>query len=206
MTNDVLPGKATATNIGMLKAILVLVLSLATVAVVTSGAVFTDSQAVGGNAFTTGTVDLSASPASAAVSFDGMMPGDSVTAPITVNNDGTVQYRYAVTSTATNADSKDLAAQLDMTIKSAVTDCTSGGFAADGTVLYGPAALGDTTGIDVIGDPSQGGQAGDRTLSAAASEELCFRVSLPSSTGPAFEGATTTATFTFNAEQVASNP
>jgi len=91
MANEVLPGKAIATNIGMLKAALVLVLSLATVAVVTSGAIFTDSQAIGGNAFTTGTVDLSASPASAAVSFDGMMPNDSVTAPITVSNDGTVQ-------------------------------------------------------------------------------------------------------------------
>jgi hypothetical protein len=56
-----------------------------------------------------------------------------------------------------------------------------------------------------VGDASQGSQAGDRSLDAATSEILCFRVSLPSSTGNAFQGATTTATFTFSAEQTANN-
>jgi hypothetical protein len=190
---------------GLLKAGLAFGLSLATVLVVVTGAIFTDSQAVGSNTFTTGTVDLSASPASAAVTFDGMLPGDTVTSPITVSNDGTVQYRYAVTSTATNADSKALMAQLDMTIKSGVTTCSTGGFGTDGTVLYGPGDLGSVAGINVIGDPAQGAQTGDRTLAASASEVLCIQVSLPSSTGNAYQDATTTATLTFNAEQVANN-
>jgi len=190
----------------LVKAGLVFALSVSAVAVVTTGAIFTDSQGVGGNTFTTGTVDLTAAPASAALTFDGMVPGDTVTAPITVSNGGIVQFRYAVTSTATNADSKGLAAQLDSTIKTGVTTCTNAGFGTDGSVLYGPADLGSVAGINVIGDPAQGAQAGDRTLAASSSEVLCVQVQLPASTGNAFQNATTTATFTFNAEQVSSNP
>ncbi len=74
------------------------------------------------------------------------------------------------------------------------------------TVLYGPAELGSTTGIDVIGSPAQGFQAGDRTLAASASDVLCFLVSLPLSTGNSFQGLTTTPTFDFAAEQTKNNP
>ena len=190
----------------ILKAGLVFALSLSAVGIVATGAIFTDSQADGANTFTTGTVDLAAAPASAAVAFSGMVPGDTVTAPITVSNAGSVQYRYSVTSTATDADGKGLAAQLDMTIKTGVTTCTNGGFGTDGNVLYGPGDLGSVAGIDVIGDPSQGAQAGDRTLAASATEVLCVQVALPSATGNAFESAATTGTLTFDAEQVASNP
>jgi Camelysin metallo-endopeptidase len=154
-------------------------------------------------AFTTGSLELSVSPASAAVSFREMAPGDRVTAPITVRNDGTLSYRYSVTSFATNADSKALAGQLDLTIKTGVTTCTDRGFAADGTVLYGPGALGSVAGVGVIGDPLQGFQTGDRTLDAIEHEVLCVQVALPPGTRNAFQGASTTATFTFDAEQAA---
>jgi len=49
-------------------------------------------------------------------------------------------------------------------------------------------------------------QAGDRTLAASASEILCFNVSLPSGTGNAYQGLTSTATFAFQAEQTTNNP
>ena len=166
-------------------------------------AVFTDTASVPGNTFSTGNVDISTSPTSALVTFSDMMPGDVVTAPLTVTNAGGGQLRYAVTSTTTE---DTLAAQLDLTVKSGVTTCTNGGFGASGSVLYGPADLGSTGGINVIGDSAQGAQAGDRTLNAAASEVLCFQVSLPLSTGDAYQSLTTTATFAFNAEQTANNP
>ena len=166
-------------------------------------ALFTDTASVPGNTFSTGTVDISTSPASALVTFSGMAPGDQVTNPITVTNAGTLALRYAVTSTTTE---NTLAAQLDLTIKSGVTTCTNAGFGTDGTVRYGAADLGSTTGINVIGDPTQGAQAGDRTLAASASEILCFNVSLPLSTGNTYQGLTTTATFAFQAEQTANNP
>ncbi len=166
-------------------------------------AIFTDTASVPANTFTTGTVDISTSPTTALVTFSGMAPNDQVTNPITVSNLGTLQFRYAVTSTTTE---NTLAAQLDLTIKSGVTTCTNGGFGTDGTVVYATGDLGSTTGVNVIGNPAQGSQAGDRTLNASASEVLCFNVSLPSSTGNTYQGLTSTATLAFQAEQTSSNP
>ena len=166
-------------------------------------ALFTDTASVPGNTFSTGTVDITTSPTTALVTFSAMAPGDQVTAPVTVTNAGTLQLRYAVTSTTTE---DVLAAELDLTIKSGVTTCTNGGFGADGTVVYAAADLGSTTGINVVGDPAQGAQAGDRTLNASANEILCFNVSLPTSATNAAQGLTTTATFAFEAEQTSSNP
>jgi len=182
---------------------LLFALAIATAIVTTTGAIFTDTESVGGNAFDTGNVDISTSPTSAVVSFTNMAPGDVVTNPLTVSNDGSLQLRYAVTSTTTE---DTLAAQLDMTIKTGVTACTNEGFDTDGTVVYGPDDLGSTTGVNVIGDPTQGAQSGDRTLNASASEDLCFQVSLPLSTGNSYESLNTTATFEFNSEQTIHNP
>lgn len=183
-----------------IKSVAILGLCIASVTMA-GGAVLAASRGMGPKAFTTGSLELSVLPASAAVSFSGMAPGDRVTAPIRVRNDGTLPYRYSVTSTATNADSKALAGQLDLTIKVGVTSCSDRGFAIDGTVLYGPAKLGSVAGVDVIGDPTQGFQMGDRTLDATDGEALCLQVVLPPRTRNAFQGASTTATFTFDAEQ-----
>lgn len=166
-------------------------------------AVFTDSQAVGANTFATGSVDISTAPTTALVTYAAMAPGDQVTSPITVSNDGSLDLRYAITSSTTE---DTLAGQLDLTVKSGVTTCTNAGFGADGTVVYGAASLGSTTGINVVGNPAQGAQAGDRALTAGANEPLCFNVSLPLSSGDAYQGLTTTATFTFQAEQTKNNP
>jgi spore coat-associated protein N len=163
---------------------------------------FTDTASVPANTFTTGNVDISTSPTSALVTFSDMAPGDQVVNPITVSNAGSLELRYAVTSTTTE---DTLAAQLDLSIKSGVTTCTTAGFDTDGTVVYAAGDLGSTAGVNVIGDPTQGAQAGDRTLAASGSEVLCFKVSLPSSTGSAFQGLTTTATFDFQAEQTKNN-
>jgi hypothetical protein len=185
---------------------------LATLAVVSVGAsfvvfgsfaIFTDTASVPNNTFSTGTLDISTSPTTALVTFSGTAPGDEVTNPITVTNAGTLQLRYAVTSTTTE---DTLAAQLDLTIKTGVTTCTNAGFDTDGTVVYGPGDLGSVAGTNVIGDPTQGDDTGDRTLNASANEALCFNVQLPSSTGNSYQGLTTTATLNFQAEQTSSNP
>jgi hypothetical protein len=72
----------------------------------------------------------------------------------------------------------------------------------DGTVVLAATALDGAA----LGNPSQGAQTGDRTLAGGASEVLCFRVSLPLSAGNTLQGATSDATFTFDAEQTANNP
>jgi hypothetical protein len=87
--------------------------------------------------------------------------------------------------------------QLGLTIKTLGTSCAT----FDGTTLYSGALA-----SAAFGNPSAGAQAGDRTLNAAASETLCFAANLPTSTGNAFQGATTSTTFTFSAEQTANNP
>ncbi|MBA3877737.1 MAG: hypothetical protein C0498_12595 [Anaerolinea sp.] len=156
-------------------------------------AIFTDSQNATA-AFSTGTIDLTASP-STVFTASGIFPGDSGSQTVTVANAGTGALRYALSTSATNPDGLGLAAQLQLTI-------TAGACPGAGAPLYGAAALGSA----VVGNPAQGAQAGDRTLTGATSEDLCFAWSLPLSTGNTFQGATTTATFTFAAEQTASNP
>lgn len=160
---------------------------------------------MGANTFTTGTVDISTAPASALVTFSNMAPGDTVTNSLTATNSGTLPLRYAISSTATNADAKALNDQLVPTVKT--VDATTPGTPCDnfdGTQLYTGDL--DSSAGKIIGDNVQGAQAGDRTLAAAANEILCFSVNLPLATANAFQNATTTATFTFDAEQTTNNP
>ena len=161
--------------------------AFATVLTVSVQALFTDTASVPANTFTAGTIDISTSPTSALV---------------TVSNDGTLDLRYAITSTTTE---NVLAGELDLTIKSGVTTCTNGGFDTDGTVIYGPGDLGNTTPINAVGDPAQGAQAGDRALTASTNEVLCFNVELPLAATNASQGITSTATFDFQAEQTKNN-
>lgn len=175
---------------------------ITSVLVSSTGAFFTDAQSVGSNIFSTGTLDISTSPASAIISLSAMAPGDTVTAPVTVSNAGSMQMRYAIRSTTTE---NLLAAQLDLTIKTGVTNCDNSGFSVDGAVIYGAGDAGNTGGLNLVGDPSQGSQAGDRTLNAAVNEILCIQVSLPSSTSNSYQGLTTTATLEFLAEQTSNN-
>jgi len=79
-------------------------------------------------------------------------------------------------------------------------------FGASGSLIYAPAALGSMAGLNVLGDPAAGAQAGDRTLAAGSNEVLCFQVSLPTSTNNTFQNVTTTASLLFNSEQTTNNP
>ena len=168
---------------------------------ITSLALFTDTATVTNNTFTTGTVDINATPATAVVSAAAMVPGDQDTAPLTVSNDGTIDLRYAVESTTTE---DVLAAELVLTIKSGVTSCTDANWTATGTTLYS-GQLGSTSTDAIIGSAATGADAGDRTLTAGTSEVLCINVTLPIS-ATVGQGVTTTATLEFLAEQTANNP
>jgi len=159
-------------------------------------ALFTDTAAVGANAFTAGTIDITASPASALLTSSALMPGDSVNGELTIANAGTGTLRYAMTSSSTNTDSLGLAAQMTLVVKTLGTNCAT----FDGTTLY-TGSLNSAA----IGNPAAGADTGDRSLSAATNEHLCFRASLPLASGNAFQGAATTTTFTFAAEQTANN-
>jgi hypothetical protein len=155
-------------------------------------ALFTDQETVTAD-FTTGTIDLDGVKIDALVlTTSALMPGDTVTDDVVVENDGSAQLRYAMTTSSTNADSKALRDALTLTIKT--IDVTTPGT---------PCNDFDGASTAKFGNPAQGADSGDRTLNAAANETLCFRVSLPSGTGNGSQGATTTTTFTFDAEQTA---
>ena len=168
-------------------------------------ALFTDQESVDAT-FTTGTIVLDAAKIDALVlTTSALMPGDSVTDDVVVENDGTAELRYAMTSASTNADGNALRDALSLTIKT--VDVTTPGTPCDdfdgSSTLY-TGIIGATTAA--FGDPAPGDDTGDRVLAAGANEILCFRVSLPASTGNGAQGATTTTTFTFDAEQTSSNP
>lgn len=167
-------------------------------------ALFTDQETVSGT-FTTGSIDLDGTAIDAlSLTTGAMMPGDTITDDVLVSNIGSAQLRYALTTASTNADAKGLRDVLTLTVKT--IDVTTPGVPCDnfdGTSVLAATVLG-ASGAS-FGNPAQGADAGDRVLNAAASETLCFRVSLPSGTGNAYQSASTTTTFTFDAEQTANN-
>jgi Camelysin metallo-endopeptidase len=167
-------------------------------------ALFTDQQSVTAD-FTTGTIALDAAKiAGLTLTSSNLMPGDVITDDVVVQNNGNAQLRYAMTTSSTNTDTKGLRDVLTLTVKT--IDVTTPLVPCDNfdgaSTLYN-GVLGTNTAK--FGDVTQGFQAGDRTLNGGANETLCFRVTLPGGTGNAYQGAATTTTFTFAAEQTASN-
>ena len=155
-------------------------------------AIFTSTAASTGT-FAAGTVIITSNPA-VVFTVAGMMPGDTNTQALTIANTGSAQSRYAMTTVATNT----LGTTLTLTVKTLGTSCA----VFDGTSVLAATILNGAA----IGDPTQGAQAGDRTLAGVSNEVLCFRVSLPLATGNALQGISSAVTFTFAAEQTANNP
>ena len=121
-----------------------------------------------------------------------MMPDDTVTADLTVANNGTAQLRYAMTSASTNADGKGLRSQLTLTIE-------EGTCASPGASVYS----GALNGGGLRQRRHRRRHRRPRPGRGSTSENFCFTVHLPDTTGNAFQGATTSTTFTFAAEQTA---
>jgi len=181
---------------GALGLLLVALTIVSLAATVSSLALFTDQKTVAGNAFTAGTIVLGVNPATALLTASALMPGDNINGTLVASNSGTGALRYAMSSSSTNADGKNLATQMTLTIKTVGSGC--GAF--DGTSIYSGSLA-----SAAFGNSTPGADTGDRNLAAGTNETLCFRAGLPSSTGNAYQGATTTTTFTFDAEQTANN-
>ena len=167
-------------------------------------AVFTDQETVDGT-FTSGSIILDDVKIDGlTLSISPLMPGDLITDDVVVENDGTAQLRYSISTSTTKPDTKALRDALSLTVKT--VDATTPGVPCDnfdGTQLY-TGVLG--AGGPAVGSPAAGAQAGDRTLNGLSNETLCFRIQLPLATGNAYAAATAVTTFTFDAEQTANNP
>jgi len=175
---------------------------------ITAGAmaVFTDQQTNPDNVFTTGTVILGIDPATAMFTVSDMAPGDVVYGGLEVSNGGSLELRYAMTTTAD--DTSTLDEQLDLTIDVVTDPGIDGNWYTDDDVvgeanIYGPDGVLSSA---FFGDPAQGGQAGDRALASGTSERLRFEATLPLDTDNTYQGTTCTVAFVFDAEQTASNP
>lgn len=187
-----------------------------------STALFTDTAQIQNGSFTTGTVDIDLTDdnetaadnlVNTQLTSAAMAPGDQIqpTVGIRVVNSGTLQLRYALYASATDADTKNLKDSLEVTIR-AIDSVTADGNCDDfdGAVIFGP-----TTNIDgatapgtffaIFGDSTAGAQAGDRTLAAAANEVLCFRIKLATTAPNSSQNAATTVTWEFRGEQTANN-
>jgi len=138
---------------------------------VESLAVFVDSEANAGNAFTTGTVAISDAPDAAFLTVANLAPGDSSVAGLTISNDGSLALRYAMTSVATNDDAKGLRDELVLTVRDEGSGC--GTF--DGAVLYTGARRSSAGGAG--GRPGAGGGSGrGAVLPHRAADRLGERV------------------------------
>jgi hypothetical protein len=144
-------------------------------------AVFTDSEAADG-AWSTGTIILGVQPATTFGATD-IMPGDFGTQDVTVENNGSGELRYDLSTTAT--DPSGLAAQMTLVVSAGV--CTSPGATLFSGTLDGAALA-------------------DRVVAAGADDDLCFAWELPLGSGNAFQNVSTSVTYTFDAEQTANNP
>ena len=175
---------------------------------ITAGAmaVFTDQQTNPDNVFTTGTVILGMDPATAMFTVSNMAPGDVKYGGLEVTNDGSLELRYAMTTTAD--DTSTLDEQLDLTIDVVTGPGADTQWYTDDDVvgeanIYGPDGVLSSA---LFGNPVTGNHTGDRTLASSASERLRFTATLPLDTDNSYQGTNCTVAFVFDAEQTASNP
>lgn len=166
-------------------------------------ALFTDQETVTAD-FATGTIQLDAAKIDALVlTTTALMPGDQITDDVVVENDGTAELRYSMVTSSTD-DASDLRDILTLTVKTVdVTDPLTPCDAFDGATTLYNGVLGASSAF--FGNPAAGQHTNDRVLAAGANETLCFRVALPGSADNTYQGASTTTTFTFDAEQTAFN-
>lgn len=167
----------------------------------------TDSDDVSVTTIESGLVSLALSTSPFDFGLSGASPGDSGSVQeLTLTNNGTTDLRYSLTSVTTE---DSLAAELDLDVwlesaEASTGDGCTDAWAPTGGYLY-QGAFGSIAGTLVLGDPTQGADAGDRDLTTASpSEVLCFDVTLPSSATS--QGTSTAATFTFDSEQTTNNP
>lgn len=141
----------------------IVAVSVAGVAGLTSTALFSDSTDVTGNTFQTGTLALNTTDLTSGTwtnSISAMAIGSTSMRPITVTNSGSIAGVFTVTEAGGNTSDAALgtALQADLT----EDDCTG----TAGTSLYSGSlsSLAVSTGV---------------SLAATASQDLCLRISLP---------------------------
>ena len=129
-------------------------------------------------------IDLTAGPQEAILSARGMVPGDAVTAAVTVVNSSSQPMTYAMSSDLVSAGGAALAKALVLTIKTIGSSCAD----FDGVTLFeGP-----------VDEASFGHDGRGRPLAPATADILCFRASLPIDAENELQGVTSTVALVFD--------
>jgi len=153
---------------------------IASTAIFASGASFTAQTANAANVFSTGTLAMTNTPSGMSATIAGMVPGDFHAGTVEIKNTGDVAGHFYLEPVAVSADTKGLAAKLQLVVLDGTTEIYSG-------------TLAGLTQKDL------------GTFDADDSRTFTFTVSFPDS-GPgadnAFMGATTTAAFDWTAVSV----
>lgn len=179
----------------MRRSLLIGLMTLGTLTGVIQGttmASFTDRVTSTGNVFSSGTVSIGATGATnnvlTTLSFSNMIPGDTVTAPLTIQNSGTLALTYNLDVSATaDSNAQHLSDALKLTIRHQdSSSCTNSGFGSSGDPIYATGLLVRT---GLFGS--------NRPIPVSGVDNLCFQVTLPSTVGTAYQAGSATVTFSF---------
>jgi spore coat-associated protein N len=160
-----------------------------------SGADFTSATANPSNTFSSGSLSHTNSKNNAAIlTASGMKPGGTATGSVTITNTGSLPGTFSLSkSNLTNpilgTGAEKLSDQLDLLIKDGTTTVYTGKLGAMGTI----ALDGDT----VTAGTQQFGASGAPT----AAHTYDFTVTLPSATGNAYQGTSTSVQYDWTATQ-----
>lgn len=211
----------------------ILTLAAVGVASLTTAAVFTDQDTSSGS-ITSGTLQLAAAQS---VAFDvpteGLAPGGTTWAPLTVENRGSLHLRYGISLRADATDPADpmpsppsdvTPAALTDVLRLRVYVSATCDASVDGTepvadsaaLLGGGATFGLPTGatpVPVLGSPGDaqdpagtGGLADERGLAGASgTEALCLRVDMDPAAGNEYQNRAADVALTFSSEQTVNN-
>lgn len=160
-----------------------------------SGADFGSSSANPSNTFSSGTLKhTNSKDDSAILTASNMKPGDSASGSVTITNTGSLPGTFSLSqSNLTNpklgSGGEKLSDQLDLLIKDGSTTVYSGKLGAMGSItLDGDTGTAATQQFGASGSPT-----GTHTYD--------FTVTLPSATGDAYQGTSTSVQYDWNATQ-----
>jgi hypothetical protein len=163
-----------------------------------SGATFSSASANPSNTFSAGTLKQTNSKANAAIlTAAGMKPGDSSTGSVTITNTGSLPGTFSLSKSnlsdsPTGTGGVTLSGQLDLKVED-----VTGSPATPPVVYSGKLGAMSTQQLDY--DPSTPAQ--DQFAANNGARTYRFTVTLPSSTGDAYQGTGTSVQYDWNATQ-----
>lgn len=169
-------------------------------------AYWSSSQTVSGTSFTLGRMSLSVSP-SPAISAASLYPGATIARAFTVTNTGNIPLTYYVTAQGADSSPSGLATAfaVKVTGDSATTGADPSSTCTGAALTPAATSIATASPAPLLGGSPQASRRPAAPLSpnGAGVDHVCVQLSLPSSAANYLQGAGTTVTLVFHAEQAA---